>query len=328
MLYQIKVASMQTYSRQRLQILICVPIAVLAIWTFSHLWSRREDLAKHFPKISIPYTGSAASWNAREDPLTDLEVEEFCSHYRLEPFPRHRMARRKVYDLLLLNTELDMLEMRMGQMSPYVDYFVIQESDQTFRSDPKPLYVLENWERFAPWHSKMIRHTLEIDPNDNHSALWDREHWSRNIMTSQIFPKLTGDQEPMLDDVMLVSDVDELFKPDTLKALRTCRFPPSVTVHSTPYSFSFQWFWPMDSGWPHPQATYYQGLENSWAPDDLRWHAKDYHFQNGGWHCSFCFATVEEMVQKITSFSHAEMDKPEYRAPGAIVKRVRAGVDV
>jgi len=72
------------------------------------------------------------------------EAKTYCAARRWEPYP-HRQAHRKIYDLMLINTELEWLEIRMGQMNDQVDYFVIIEAAKTFTDAEKPLYVKENW---------------------------------------------------------------------------------------------------------------------------------------------------------------------------------------
>lgn len=49
---------------------------------------------------------------------------------------------------------------------------------------------------------------------------------------------------------------------------------------------------------------------------------------NAAWHCSSCFATIEEMLQKMKSFSHVEYNKEEYRKKAYIVEHIRKGKDL
>ncbi|KAK1982693.1 family 17 glycosyltransferase [Colletotrichum cereale] len=256
--------------------------------------------------------------------LSPDEASEYCDHYRLKPANYDLVHRRKVFDLLLINTEVEMLEVRMGQMAPYVDYFVILESDKTFTDHFKPLYIKENWDLFKPWHDKMILRTIDLEALKDNTT-WDREVKSRNAMYEQVFPTLVGEQAAATDDVLIVSDVDEIPKPEILRALRNCDIPPRVTIHSRIYYYSYQWLARND--WPHPQATVYRGSDTV-LPDDLRNNANDHHFNHGGWHCSYCFSTVEEMAQKINSFSHDELNKPEYKDPDWVVDVARRGLDI
>ncbi|KAK2010244.1 family 17 glycosyltransferase [Colletotrichum eremochloae] len=297
---------------------------VVFIWM---IWRSdiRQEVIEHGKKIVHPHSGVFHGLEKVENEvLNSDDAAEYCDHFRLKPASHEMVRNRKVFDLLLINTEVEMLEVRLGQMAPYVDYFVIIESDKTFTDHPKPLYVKENWDLFKPWHKKMILRTMDLEAFKEGST-WDRETGSRNAMFTQVVPSLTGAQAASLDDVILVSDVDEIPKPSTVRALRNCLIPPRVTIHSEFYYYSYQWLSKED--WVHPQATIYQG-ENTVLPNDLRHNANDHHIYHGSWHCSYCFSTVDEMAQKINSFSHSEFNKPEFKDPDWIVNVSRHGHDI
>jgi beta-1,4-mannosyl-glycoprotein beta-1,4-N-acetylglucosaminyltransferase len=234
-----------------------------------------------------------------------------------------RSKPRKIYDLLLINTELNWLEIRLGQMYDHVDYFIILEASMTFQDTPKPLFVQENWSRFEKYHSKMIRHTLNIE-GAKFEKTWDRETFSRNAMYDQVIPYLEGPQVAAMGDVILVSDVDEIPRPSTLTALRNCRFPQKLSLHSDMYYYSFQWHSRGD--WAHPQATYYNGNDTV-LPNDLRGSA-DSHLYRAAWHCSYCFSTIGEFIKNIKSFSHSELNLDRYKDPQQIMEHVRYGIDL
>ncbi|TVY81801.1 Beta-1,4-mannosyl-glycoprotein 4-beta-N-acetylglucosaminyltransferase [Lachnellula suecica] len=300
---------------------------LLCIWfvfTFPH--KSHQSYVPNFtgqplPKQDTPHNGTKLS---ALDMLPLSEAEDYCARRRWPVYP-HRGSRRKVYDLMLINTELEWLSIRMGQMASHVDFFVIIEADKTFTDTPKPLHVRENWDLFKDYHHKMIRHTLNMD-NVEFDGTWGREGFSRDAMYDQVIPYLEGEQEAFKGDVLLVSDVDEIPRPDAIVALRNCDFPEGVTIHTKMYYYGFQWAQRND--WPHPQATFYN-FDDTVLPDTLRGigEAGD-HIYNGGWHCSYCFPTVQEMVTKIKSFSHTELDKEEFTDRDKIVERVRTGKDM
>ncbi|KAF4629846.1 hypothetical protein G7Y89_g8295 [Cudoniella acicularis] len=191
---------------------------MVCIWFISTIPSS-SDLSY---KLHIPGKSSKKPQSPLELlPLT--EAKTYCEQRRWKPYP-YRQGRRKIYDLIMINTELEWLETRMGQISPYVDYFVILESDKTFTDQEKSLHVRENMDRFKKYHSKMILHTLNLDELSKDRA-WAREKFSRNAMFTQVLPSLTSAQEAFQGDVILVSDVDEIPRPDALKAFRNCDFP-------------------------------------------------------------------------------------------------------
>lgn len=300
---------------------LAVATFIVSFWFINRIFLRSSYKYHEWHHVS-PSGGHMLP--AHKDTLSEKLAEEYCQNYRLPVFPRDRNPRRKIFDLLLINTELEMLEIRLGQMAPYVDYFVILESNLTFTDKPKPLYVEENWSRFKKYHHQIIRRTMDLS-NGNFSDTWSREKSSRNAMYSQVIPTLKGEHEASIDDVLLVSDVDEILKPAVLKAMRNCQIPTKVTIHSEMYYYGFQWLQRVD--WEHPQATTYQGPDTI-LPEDLRFASADHHFMRGAWHCSYCFSTVKEMAAKLASFSHTEMNTPEFRDPDNIVKRVRHGNDL
>ncbi len=252
------------------------------------------------------------------------EAEQFCQHRRWNS-RQDRSKPRKVYDLILINTELEWLEIRLGQMYNNIDYFIIVEAALTFQDNPKPLYVQEHWDSFKPYHAKMIRHTLNTTGVEFKDT-WHREQFSRNAMYDQVIPFLTGAQAANEGDVILVSDVDEMPRPSTITALRNCEFPKKLSLHSHMYYYSFQWVNRQD--WPHPQATYYSA-NSTVLPDELRSQGEGtQHLYNAAWHCSYCFSTIKEMVSKIKSFSHQELNQDRFKDPKEVLRKVRTGIDM
>ncbi|KAF5693416.1 hypothetical protein FDENT_2009 [Fusarium denticulatum] len=252
------------------------------------------------------------------------------------PHPDAPNGRRKIYDLFMVNTELDFLEIRLKTLYNYVDYFVVVEAPLTFQGGPKDLVIRDNWKRFEPYHDKMIYHQLEYPKDFKPLRHWDREDLQRNAMFDQVFPKLTGEQTPTQGDVILVADVDEILRPATMLVLRTCNFPRRLTLSSKFYYYSFQ-FLHDGPEWPFPQATYYQGMRNTILPGNLRTGdagiplLRDLEkgtLANAGWHCSSCFSTIGQFLNKMASFSHAWMNHESFRDRDRIASAIREGVDL
>lgn len=255
------------------------------------------------------------------------DATAFCQRRRWDVYAT-RDRPRKVYDLFLINTELDWLEIRMNELSAEVDYFVILESATTFQQGDKPLYLLDNWSRFKPFHDKIIHQVVNwtgvrLPDGDT----WEHERFIRNAMFDQVILSLSGQQAPAQGDVLLVSDVDELPRTSTVKALRNCAFPPRVTIRSQFYYYSFQWQHRGEQ-WAHPQATYYNGPKGTVRPEDLRSGKSDAELFNGAWHCSSCMPSLNDMVNKITSFSHKGWNQPYFTDRRRLLRVVRQGVDI
>ncbi|OAA71374.1 glycosyl transferase family 17 protein [Cordyceps fumosorosea ARSEF 2679] len=265
------------------------------------------------------------------------EARDFCVARAYSVFtPQRASGERKIYDLIMVNTELDFLEIRLHALHDYVDHFVIVESPKTFQGHRKPLVIAENWDRFRRYHDKMIYHELTFPKSFNPKRAWDYEDLQRDAMFEQALHALQGPRTPVNGDVIVVSDVDEIPRPESLLVLRTCAFPRRLTLGSKFYYYSFQ-FLHAGPEWPHPQATFYQGPWRTIRPTNLRngdgglpW-LREWEkgvLSNAAWHCSSCFATMEQFLNKLASFSHGWMNDAEYRDRDRIADAIRKGKDV
>jgi hypothetical protein len=117
---------------------------------------------------------------------------------------------RKIYDCFPFFNEFDLLELRLSECYDYVDFFVIAESNTTFTGNPKP-YNLENWDKFKQFKDKIIYVKVDDMPNTNDP--WIREYHQRNALVRGL---TTADD----NDVIVLSDCDEVLRPRTLNILR------------------------------------------------------------------------------------------------------------
>jgi beta-1,4-mannosyl-glycoprotein beta-1,4-N-acetylglucosaminyltransferase len=114
-----------------------------------------------------------------------------------------------LFDCFTFFNELDILELRLSELNDVVKTFVIAEGTQTFRGDKKPLFFEKNALLFQKYLPK-IRHVVIDDFPRNVCSAWDREHWSRRAL-------LRGLGEAVSQDYVMVSDVDEIPRPERLK---------------------------------------------------------------------------------------------------------------
>jgi hypothetical protein len=147
----------------------------------------------------------------------------------------------KIFDCFTFHNELDILELRLKEHWDYVDYFVIVEGNKTFKGNAKPYYLLENWDRFNAFHDKIIHvrvddlpDSSEVDPNLPSTRC--REHHQRNCIARGL-----SLADP--DDIIMVSDVDELVRPEVWKNIRQNEY--DLWAIKSPifyFKFNFQLF--------------------------------------------------------------------------------------
>jgi beta-1,4-mannosyl-glycoprotein beta-1,4-N-acetylglucosaminyltransferase len=129
----------------------------------------------------------------------------------------------RLFDCFTFFNELDLLELRLRELDPLVHRFVLVEGPQTFTGRPKPLHFRQNRNRFERFLPKIVHVVLEDYPAGMASA-WDCEYFSRRAI-------MRGLAGAAPDDLVLISDVDEIPKPAHLgRALRSAGSAGRLTV--------------------------------------------------------------------------------------------------
>lgn len=118
---------------------------------------------------------------------------------------------RKIYDCFTFFNELELLEIRLKEHYDYVDKFIIVEADKTYQGNTKPFYLEENWNQFAEFHDKITY--IKVEDMPVNPDPWVLEHFQRNAISR-------GLSGITFDDVIVVSDLDELLRPSTFEFIR------------------------------------------------------------------------------------------------------------
>lgn len=114
-------------------------------------------------------------------------------------------------DVVLFDDELDLLELRLRSLDRIVSHWVLVESTQTPAGRPKPLTFLRECraERFRPFLERIVHVVVDDlpgeDPENRESYLRDQA-----LHGLALLPQLAA------DDLVILSDVDELPRVETL----------------------------------------------------------------------------------------------------------------
>lgn len=109
-------------------------------------------------------------------------------------------AKRRVFDTFTFYDELDLLEVRLIELDNEVYRHVIVEAPVTFQGNPKPMYYLENQDRFAPWKDKIIHVIADLEDC--------QDCWAREVVIREAIRQGLGELRD--DDIFLISDADEI----------------------------------------------------------------------------------------------------------------------
>ena len=105
-----------------------------------------------------------------------------------------------LYDCIMFNDELDLLELRLNHHS-FVDKFILIESSKTYSGIPKPYYYAENKQRYEAFSDKIYHVMLDFPYQGNHQ--WRYEHLQRNVLRGLSFSD---------KDVIIYTDADEILR--------------------------------------------------------------------------------------------------------------------
>lgn len=238
-----------------------------------------------------------------------------------------------IYDCIMFNDELDLLELRFQQHDLFVDRFVIIEATRTYSGWSKPLYFADNHQRFSPWRSRTHHITLDMPFDSN--AGWAYEHAQRDMLRGFAFKP---------DDIIIYTDTDEILRRGVVDSFRRqyldivslqmmlCFYYLNVRVkkaelvgstYHTATCFKSKWHMGkiLRAALLPSFAHLYQIREHQlWA------NAPDMLF-DAGWHFSN-LGTPERIYQKLMAISHC--NDPEFAGLSVevIAERKRKLIDV
>lgn len=179
--------------------------------------------------------------------------------------------------------------------------FIVLESNTTFTGIPKPLFFAANRNRFDEFITNPNRIHHEVypgrvrDPNNIHSDPFMQESLQRGAMNAIL--RRAG---VSYGDLVLMTDTDEIPYPHTLRLLKWCDgIPNDLHLEMPHFMYSFEF--PVDYKIWQPSVHVY-------GPHTVYRHQRqtDVLLSNAGWHCSFCFRTINEYVFKMQAYSHAD----------------------
>ena len=115
-----------------------------------------------------------------------------------------------VYDCIPFFNELDILNLRLHILDPLVDKFIIEESTVTFSGAPKELCFEKNKNLFKDFLPKI--EYIVVDNSPIEMTTHERDNFQKNALAK-------GLVDANDNDVIILSDVDEIPNPKTLKEI-------------------------------------------------------------------------------------------------------------
>jgi beta-1,4-mannosyl-glycoprotein beta-1,4-N-acetylglucosaminyltransferase len=203
-----------------------------------------------------------------------------------------------IVDGFTFYNELDMLKYRLETLYPVVDKFVLVESPLTHRGNPKKLYYQENKHLFEKYSDKII-HLVDTDLLDNPPTPWLNEGHQRNYIVK-------GLESLRDDDIVLISDVDEIFDPEVIKNIdRHLGAHPFVSMKMDMYYYNIE-SKQSEVEWTFPKAIRMDYIRQGNPPTNCRTGPRGTIVPDAGWHLSY-FGNPKMIINKLKNFAHDEL---------------------
>jgi beta-1,4-mannosyl-glycoprotein beta-1,4-N-acetylglucosaminyltransferase len=209
----------------------------------------------------------------------------------------------KIIDCFPFFNELTVLDIRLNTLYDVVDKFVLIEATKSHQNLDKPLYFEQNKERFSKFADKIVHVVLDEYPPFNY---WSFEHNQRNYIVKAI-ERLNLEE----NDVVFVSDCDEIWNPDLVNYLPELE---QELIYFWPSHVTYRYFNAVaeTETWYQPFFLKYSLLNKlcvdmglSLTHDIMR---SNYNNLNrklnspSGWHFSY----TEDIKYKLQNFVHSE----------------------
>jgi len=240
----------------------------------------------------------------------------------------------KVFDVFPFFNELDLLEIRLNVLDPYVDFFVLSEGTKDFQGGDKILYYKENKDRFEKFNHKIIHNVVEDNNVDLHA--YDRDIYQKNIIKDLLLEHVTD------DDAILFGDLDEVPNPEAVEQIKD--FFESDTIYHFAQENCISYLNLVETTGAIQAMTPdfdYGSDRRRWLGTKLigkptldkytmtyirHWHEneKNARIFPGGWHWSYVGSeglNVEErLIKKCECSSHPEVNTPEIKSGVSKIK--------
>lgn len=222
-----------------------------------------------------------------------------------------------VFDCFPFFNELDVLEIRLRELSPVVDRFVLVESRLTHSGKPKPLYYEKNKKRFAEWADKIEHVVCDFPAGDT----WFRERFQREAIMDGL-----ARIQPKDSDIVIVSDADEIPNADSVREY--IQGPERDIAFCRQYLSYYFLNCRKIGEWYGSRITTF-GIVKKIGAHAVRLHDGRRRLPHVGWHFSFLTGDSAERVrEKIEAFGHQELNVPQWTGKAHLDKCLKEGLDM
>jgi beta-1,4-mannosyl-glycoprotein beta-1,4-N-acetylglucosaminyltransferase len=220
-----------------------------------------------------------------------------------------------IFDCFPFFNELDLLEIRLHELSDIVDLFVLSEATLTFTGKQKPLYFQENKDRYAKFADKICHVIIDDYKNIDINNPWAMDRWQKQEGLDYLQDNFGLNK----NDIVILSDCDEIPKASSIKAVLNKDWDRMAIEMSLFYYYinciCTTRKWRFSQMVRPDKKIKLSAIRGKKYPMLLR---------DGGWH----FGYLNNIKQKINSWAHTEYNCPPYNTQRHIDVKKETGQDL
>ncbi len=238
----------------------------------------------------------------------------------------------KIFDCFSFFNELELLELRLHTLNDIADYFVLVEPSKTYTNKAREFVFEQNKQRFSDFLHKII-YVKVTDLPDGPDA-WVRENYQRDCISRGIV-----DAAP--DDLIIISDLDEIPNPDKILQCADSKIPASFEQKLYYYyvnCLNTRTLWNGSVAvrkkyLPSPQqlraarGKTIRLLKSRIFWNRMRIKTPYLNIENGGWHFSY-MGGADRIIEKINAAAHTEVNIERNNSIDFIKKTMESGGDM
>ncbi len=261
----------------------------------------------------------------------DLLAIQQCRELGAGMTARTRPAR--IYDAISYRDEIEMLQVRVEEYGDLVSKIIVVEASRTHQGAARELVLPLHIRQLPAAMRQKILHIV-VDFSDVPSVAESPDAWAREEHQRDAIVR--GLEAASDEDIVLISDADEIPKRAAVLLLRVCQgyvVPAFLAAHMHYYGFHLAF---ADAWMQGPKVALRKMLHASVGATLIRrvlpLAPTGHMFNSSAWHCSYFVRQSDgsclPLLKKFTTFSHTEFLGTNISDLGYIERMVRQGRDL
>jgi beta-1,4-mannosyl-glycoprotein beta-1,4-N-acetylglucosaminyltransferase len=239
---------------------------------------------------------------------------------------------KKIFDCVTFFDEDILLEVRLNILKDIVDFFIIVEAKQDHQGKSKNLnFKLDRYKEFKDKIIYRVIDRLDLNQDTKLPKNWAEGHLRDQFQRNYIL-KVLNSINIAKDDIVIISDLDEIPDPNVLKGLNFDKFKIGICEQKL-FFYKFNLIQP-NFKWYGSRICKFKNLKSPQYLRNLKVKKKIFNFinnikiiKNCGWHFTY-LKTPQLIIKKLESFAHSEKNIDAIKNIDEIKKKISLGLDL